>query len=116
MSMRVKSRFGEPAIPNPRSIPWGDRTMVRSATMAVLAMAIASHARGGDWPSWRGPTGMGVADTKNLPLNWSGKDGQNVIWKKPLPGTDGKAKLDHNQSSPIVCRDRVFLIMVYWPQ
>ncbi len=36
--------------------------------------------------------------------------------KSPLPGTEGKAKLDLNQSSPIVWNDRVFLIMVYWPE
>ena len=34
----------------------------------------------------------------------------------PLPGSEGKAKLDHNQSSPIVWKDRVFVVMVYWPE
>jgi outer membrane protein assembly factor BamB len=69
-----------------------------------------------DWPHWRGPSGMGIATDKDLPLNWGGKGNLNVRWKSPLPGTSGKARLDHNQSSPIVSRDRVFLIMVFWPE
>src|SRR5262249_17551452 len=72
-----------------------------------------SHA--GDWPCWRGPSGEGTSDEKDLPLTWGGKNSENILWKVALPGADGKAKLDHNQSSPIVWRDRVFVIMVYWP-
>lgn len=81
---------------------------------ALFLLTGAAHA--GDWPAWRGPTGMGTTDARDLPLVWSGKDGTNILWTAPLPGTDGKAKLDHNQSSPIVWKDRVFLIMVYWPE
>jgi outer membrane protein assembly factor BamB len=70
----------------------------------------------GDWPCWRGPTGLGLTDEKDLPLTWGGKDDENVLWKSPLPGAGGKATPDHNQSSPIVCKGRVFLILVYWPE
>ncbi len=80
----------------------------------LLALFSATAARAGEtWPGWRGPTGQGVADEKDLPLTW-GID--NVIWKSPLPGVGTKAKFDHNQSSPIVWKDRVFVIMVYWPE
>ncbi len=68
-----------------------------------------------DWPGWRGPTGMGLSDEKDLPLTWGGKDGENVLWKKPLPGADGKSRLDHNQSSPVVQGGRVFVTVSYWP-
>jgi outer membrane protein assembly factor BamB len=85
---------------------------VKRSLLALLALSLLAA----DWPSWRGPTGMGVTDAKELPLTWGGKDDSNVVWKSPLPGTDGKAKLDHNQSSPIVWKDRIFLIMVYWPE
>ncbi len=71
---------------------------------------------GDTWPCWRGPTGLGVSNDKDLPLTWSSKTNENVIWKAPLPGTNGKFKFDHNQSSPIVWKDRVFVIMVYWPE
>ena len=84
-------------------------------TVITLAVAASAGTGAADWPAWRGPTGMGHTDEKDLPLTWSAKDNQSIVWKSPLPGTTGKAKLDHNQSSPIVWRDRVFLIMVYWP-
>jgi outer membrane protein assembly factor BamB len=87
--------------------------MLRSA--AILAILTGMTARADDWPSWRGPTGMGITPDRDLPLRWGGPDQTNVLWHTPLPGADGKARLDHNQSSPIVWRDRVFVIMVYWP-
>ena len=60
---------------------------------AVVAMlATVATGRGEDWPGWRGPTGMGVSDEKDLPLTWGGKDDENVLWKVPLPGAEGKAK------------------------
>ncbi len=84
-------------------------------TMAVLFL-LAGDTGAGDWPGWRGPTGMGITDARDLPLIWGGEDGANILWATQLPGTDGKAKLDHNQSSPIVWKDHLFLIMVYWPE
>jgi outer membrane protein assembly factor BamB len=56
----------------------------------------------GDWPQWRGPTGIGVTDEKELPLKWDGKNGENIAWKASLKGTTG-------HSSPIVFGDRVFV-------
>ena len=58
---------------------------------------------------------MGISDEKDLPLTWGGKDGENVLWKQPLPGADGKARQDNNQSSPIVQGGRVFVTASYWP-
>ena len=92
--------------------------MFRSLYYVVLFATplFTSNAVASDWPGWRGPTGMGIASEKDLPLEWNAKTGENIAWKAPLPGTAGKAKLDHNQSSPIVWRDRVFVCMVYWPE
>jgi outer membrane protein assembly factor BamB len=70
----------------------------------------------GDWPSWRGPTGQGVADDKGLPLEWDAKSGKNVLWKAELPGNDGKSRQDQNQSSPVVVKGKVFLTLSYWPK
>jgi hypothetical protein len=81
----------------------------------MLFVFTATLAHAADWPCWRGPTGMGVTDARDLPLTW-GNQGENVLWKSPLPGTDTKATFDHNQSSPIVWKDRIFLVMVYWPK
>jgi outer membrane protein assembly factor BamB len=91
--------------------------LLRAPVFSIAVFfACQSVCQAGDtWPCWRGPTGQGTSDEKDLPLTWGGKNNENVLWKVALPGTDGKSKLDHNQSSPIVWRDRVFVIMVYWP-
>jgi outer membrane protein assembly factor BamB len=52
-----------------------------------------------NWPAWRGPTGQGYCEEKNLPLTWSPTE--NIVWKTPLPG-DGN-------STPIIWGDRIFL-------
>ncbi len=67
------------------------------------------------WPGWRGPTGMGLSDEKNLPLTWGGKTQDNILWKAPLVPSD-KVKRDQNQSSPIVWGERVFVTVSYWPE
>jgi outer membrane protein assembly factor BamB len=85
------------------------------ATAAILLIG-AGVGRGGDWPGWRGPTGLGYTDEKDLPLTWNGKTGQNVLWKTPLEG--GGPKADFTQpghSCPIVCKDRVFVTTAVWP-
>src|SRR5437660_10673448 len=85
------------------------------AASAGLLLATTGISRAGDWPGWRGPTGMGYATDKDLPHTWGGKNQENVIWKVPLfPGQE-KAKQDHNQSSPIVAGGRVFVTVAYWP-
>ena len=58
--------------------------------------------KAGDWPQWRGPTGVGYTDETGLPLSWDGKTGENVLWKASLKGTTG-------HSSPVVWGDRVFI-------
>ena len=52
-----------------------------------------------NWPCWRGPSGDGVADGRNLPIQWS--QTKNVRWSATLPGW--------GTSSPVVCGDRVFV-------
>jgi outer membrane protein assembly factor BamB len=90
------------------------RPVLPLAGLALLLTATA--VLGADWPSWRGPTGQGVSDEKDLPLTWGGKDDANVLWKVPLPGVEAKASLDKNQSSPIVVKGRVFITTSYWPK
>lgn len=70
---------------------------------------------GEHWPGWRGPTGMGQCDERNLPLVWGGKEQKNVLWKASLFDQPDKIRRDQNQSSPIVWGDRVFVTVSYWP-
>jgi len=70
------------------------------------------------WPGWRGPTGLGYTDEKDLPLTWNAKTGENILWKSLLHG-GGKNNPDFTSpgwSSPIVWRDRIFLTTAIWPQ
>src|SRR5947209_12460572 len=85
-----------------------------AAVFCALAAAGASPAE--DWPGFRGPTGMGQSDAKDLPVTWGGKGGDNVLWKVPLPHQAAGARPDHNQSSPVVRGDRVFVTTSFWPQ
>ena len=52
-----------------------------------------------DWPQFRGPTGQGVSDERNLPLSWS--ETKNVRWKTAIPG--------RGWSSPVIQGERIWL-------
>ena len=63
-----------------------------------VASSVPSSAEG-DWPRFRGPSGMGTSGATGLPVTWS--DNENIIWKTPLPGPGA--------SSPIVFGDRIYV-------
>ena len=67
--------------------------MSRFLLCAIVLGCIANSTFAEDWPSFRGPTGMGLTTETDLPLTWS-KDGTNVLWKSPLPNVEAMAKLD----------------------
>jgi outer membrane protein assembly factor BamB len=72
----------------------------------------------GDWPGWRGPTGMGHSDEKDLPLEWDAKTGKNVLWKALLHGgaKRNEEMCSPGWSCPIVWGDRVFITTAVWPE
>ena len=74
-----------------------------AAVVMVAAMVVAAGTASPPpvWPSFRGINASGVADQQNLPLTWNVASGENIRWKKPIPG------LAH--SSPVVWVDRVFV-------
>lgn len=53
------------------------------------------------WPAFRGPNGVGIAHHTNVPLEWDGETGRNILWKSPVPR--------RGFSSPIVWGDLIFL-------
>ena len=69
--------------------------------VAALFLVAADVSQAGNWPCWRGPTGMGYTDETDLPLRWDGPTKENLLWKVPLGGI--------GNSSPIVWGDRVFV-------
>jgi outer membrane protein assembly factor BamB len=69
------------------------------ATLLTSAGIVSCRRASADWPEFRGPAGMGHAQSAGLPLRWSETD--NVAWKTPLPGL--------GWSSPVVHRGRVYV-------
>jgi outer membrane protein assembly factor BamB len=65
--------------------------------LAWMAAAVSQAAT--PWPAFRGPTGDGVSQEPNVPLEWS--ESQGIAWKTAIPG---KA-----WSSPVIWSDLVWL-------
>ena len=61
------------------------RTLVFLAALATTSQAVDN------WPQFRGPGAMGVADDPKLPDSWS--ETENVVWKTEIPGRGATASL-----------------------
>jgi len=78
------------------------RKLVMLAALCAGPACLHAVAQGAKaWPSFRGTAASGVADGQNLPDEWNVATGQNIRWKRAVPG------LAH--SSPIVWNNRVFV-------
>lgn len=51
--------------------------------------------------SFRGPLGQGVSYHKNIPTEWDGPSGKNILWKSPIP--------KHGYNSPVVWGNKIFV-------
>ncbi|MCU1264696.1 MAG: bamB 2 [Acidobacteria bacterium] len=69
--------------------------------LLIICSCMSSTALAQNWPSFRGPSGSGVADGANPPTFWDAAKSTNILWKTAIPG------LGH--SSPIVWGDRIFV-------
>jgi outer membrane protein assembly factor BamB len=78
----------------------------KSCLAPLLFLSIAGAALAAEpvvnWPQFRGPGALGVADNPDLPDHWG--TNENVAWKIEVPG--------RGWSSPIVWGERVFLTTV----
>jgi outer membrane protein assembly factor BamB len=54
-----------------------------------------------NWPNFRGPEGIGIAYHTDVPTEWDGATGKNIVWKTPIP--------QHGFNSPIIWEDKIFL-------
>lgn len=77
---------------------------VRYALVLLLGIASYPAAAGnvpplGNWPEFRGPTGQGIAEDAEPPLEWSRE--KNIVWKQAIPGT--------GWSSPAVYEGAIYL-------
>jgi outer membrane protein assembly factor BamB len=73
--------------------------MVRTFAFILVLLVCQSAGIAGNWPNWRGPNMNGVADEKNLPVQWSPTE--NVTWKVEMP--------DFTGSTPIIWNEHIFL-------
>jgi outer membrane protein assembly factor BamB len=69
------------------------------AISTLLFINSAGAFAGTSWPQWRGPSGQGISEEKNLPTTWSAT--KNIKWKTPIAG--------RGHSSPIVWGNKIFL-------
>lgn len=85
-----------PPLPEGVSGSPAEGTLPGSADAAALW-----EERTGQWPSFRGPDGLGRAGAVGLPVVWDGTTGRNIRWKSPIPRP--------GFNSPIVWGEKIFL-------
>src|SRR3954447_21784247 len=78
--------------------PCARATYLFACALTIL-LVFARHSAAEDWPQFRGPTGDGLSNAKNVPLNWSATD--HIVWKQAIPGSVW--------SSPTLFRGKLYL-------
>jgi outer membrane protein assembly factor BamB len=78
------------------------RTALIACLLGTFLLGQAVMAHGENWPGWRGPRGDGTSQETDVPVEWDGRTGENIVWKTEIPGV--------GHGSPIVWGDAVFLL------
>ena len=73
--------------------------VVNPFAILVCVLVALCQAESGDWPAWRGPSGLNIAVGKPAPTQWNETD--NIVWKVPVEG--------RGHSSPILVGELLFL-------
>jgi len=68
---------------------------VSARSVLTLSSLKANH------NSFRGPLAQGVIYHKNIPIEWGGASGTNILWKTPIP--------KHGYNSPVIWGDKIFI-------
>jgi outer membrane protein assembly factor BamB len=71
-----------------------------TASPAAPALPDAAQIRA-NFPSFRGPFGNGVSGHRNIPVDFDGPSGKNILWKVTLPMS--------GYNSPVIWGNRLFL-------
>jgi len=72
-----------------------EKPSVTSSSAITLADIQKNH------NSFRGPLAQGVVSHKNIPSEWDGASGTNILWKSPIP--------KHGFNSPVIWGDKIFI-------
>lgn len=67
--------------------------------LALFCLLGGTHCFAAAWPEFRGPTGQGLSEVKNVPLFWN--SASNIAWKISIPG--------NGWSSPIISEGKIYL-------
>src|SRR5215831_7331681 len=78
---------------------WTRMSLARIALLLGSVAFLIPPACAENWPRFRGPNGEGIAKDKEVPVQWTERDG--VVWKTALPGV--------GHSSPVIWGDRIFI-------
>jgi outer membrane protein assembly factor BamB len=93
----VVSVAGTPDV-TAETAPAADAPTVAAPAAAALPDAAQIRA---NFPSFRGPFGNGVSGNKNIPFDFDGPSGRNILWKATLPLS--------GYNSPVIWGNRLFL-------
>ena len=109
-SQQPGSGSGQPSAGSQQS-PSGNLASVTKESAATGSSAVNNTEKQTAYPSWqevksnfpsfRGPGGIGITDHTGIPTSWDGKSGKNIKWKTaiPLPG----------YNSPVIWGNKIFL-------
>jgi outer membrane protein assembly factor BamB len=73
--------------------------MIRLPSFVLFVSLVVFHSAAADWPQFRGPSGDGHAQARNLPIVWN--ETTNVAWQAEIPGK--------GWSSPVLVANRLYL-------
>ena len=78
---------------------WGLTLILGALCIGLACTGARADSADDNWPTWRGPTGNGVALKGNPPTTWS--ESENIKWKIALPGS--------GLSTPVVWGNKMFI-------
>ncbi len=74
------------------------------APLLLCLVLLTTALTAGEWPSWRGPNGNGIAVGETYPTQWSATE--HVKWKTPLPGSAGSTPVVTGSLIALTCAER----------
>ena len=84
-----------------------DQDFLRRPAKSTATGAKEPGAETRNWPGFRGPGGMGIADATGLPVEWDAD--KNVAWKTPLPGSGASSPLTFGEHIYLTCYTGYFM-------
>jgi outer membrane protein assembly factor BamB len=97
-----RGTVGGPALAGSELVPpYSGNSPHENATPVAPPPPLSAAELARAWPCFRGRGGSGISPYANVPDDWDGPSGKNILWKTPVP-------LPGN-SSPIIVARRIFL-------